>query len=1401
MMGARQRGPGYEVQQAVVHLDAQVDVLRLRQAWLSVVQRHEGLRLAIDLDGRGPAANLSPITSRGWQPTQTVLASPELPFSIRETDDLDAFLRDDRAAGLALDSGPLALPYRLTLIERSAKPAVLVFTHHHACLDGRSLRLVLEDVFLHYDGLPWSSAPVTSFHDHCEAWHRRDRLGERQHFERVLEGFELTHFPALESDNVAQRLAPRASNHAEVRRRLNVRIDSANGQGVERVAPSSRGVVAIPSLGSVIQAAWALVLGTYTRSDDVIFGLTRSGRHLVAQAESMVGCLINTLPVRVKLGGTQSAAQLIEGIHAQGVATRPYEHAATSEIQGWLGTERALFNSLIVFERYSLDAELKRSHPSFAARRFELHEQSSFPLVLAAYQEGATLDLVMSFDRSQWSPESMDLVLQRVKVVIRKLLDQPDAAVSSIDTLMPGEHEALLAHACGPLHPVSLAREGQDAAATTTPAASATLAPLATALDAVVRAQPDAAAFVEADGRLTSYRRLAAERDGWSAVWQSHFNRDGTATPIEGHRLVMMLPRGRASVALQWSCITLGVVFTPIDAGWPLARQAQVARAANPHAIVGESQASAQALLEAMAIEATPTSSALVPVCWSLAEVERWVVDQPGTRTASSAIAAHDGAAYTIFTSGSTGAPKGVEVPRSALAAHARGAAHAFELTPEDRVLQFASPAFDVALEEIWPTLLAGASMVALSEATPSNLDHWLAEIKQQRISVLNIPSAFFHVLMQHLQANEDTLPSRVRLVIIGSEKPSPQSIATFFKRHAQVRLINAYGPTEATITCALCDLSEVHATQAPLTPLGAWVGEAPVGGALGSSQVVVLDRRGHLCPAGAVGEIHVVGPQVATRYLGGTELDALRFSRSPFDPSQPMVATGDLGRWRSDGLIEFVGRADDQVKIRGIRVEPGEVEQVLLQHAGVGEAAVIVRTSARGNELVAFAVLTQNLASPVTAHELRAALADRLPTAFVPSEVIVLDALPMMRNGKVDRAALKLVTSTPAVSTAPARPRITPTGDLEIFVADIFGSLLDLREVDVDASFFDLGGHSLLAMRLLALLNRVAPEPITLATIFSRPSVRELAVVLASSGSVQLPNVIALNGSARMRARTDDGQAAVYFICGVQLYADLAKALDGHVPAYGIFLDVEMQVVEGQALALDIPLLARAYVDVLRQQQPTGPYVLSGVSIGGLLAYEMAQVMRQQGDDVQLLVLLDTILPRAIRARGLAGLVRRGVRKGAESLTGHHPLEWLQRWLHRTKQRFGLAATDAEGLDAGRGGELAAIAARTQRMQLTRDRMFRLAAEKYDRMVKPYAGPVVVVRARETYESKYEATAWDLGWGQLIRHDAPVFGAEGDHIGILTGEGAVEIARIFCESLAGDGFKAAPAQASAPRA
>ncbi|MFL6117455.1 MAG: condensation domain-containing protein [Catenulispora sp.] len=578
---------------------------------------------------------------------------------------------------------------------------------------------------------------------------------------------------------------------------------------------------------------------------------------------------------------------------------------------------------------------------------------------------------------------------------------------------------------------------------------SASGVPLLARIEHAVERAP-AAIALRCGADQISYRRLLESADALADVLRAQ----GVGP---GHLVGVSLPRCCGQIVALLAAWRCGAGYVPVDPGLPEQRRS---------ALIAQAGVAA-------------------------------VVTEDGVRAGASEPVRAEDPAYVMFTSGSTGTPKPVLVGRAALADRVAWMVDAYRLTAADRVVQFADLGFDTHAEEIWPTLAAGGTLVLLPQGPRSLPEELVAD---PAITVLDLPTAYWQALLDL----RPSWPAALRLVILGGEQVDGAAVARWRAQHGDgVRLVNTYGPTEATIIATATDLTGDSDGPSPDS-----LRRPPIGRPIAGVRAYVLDQAGRLVPRGAVGELCLAGAGLAEGYLNRPDLTAERFPPDPFGKGL-MYRTGDRVRWRRDEpVLEFLGRIDRQLKVRGVRIEPGEVEAVLTAHPNVGQAVV----AASGDTLVAY------VTGGAVPDGVRAWAAERLPALLVPGVVVPLSELPLTAHGKVDMRALP----EPAVDDRSRMPFEAPRTDAETLVAEVFAELLPVERLSVHDDFFACGGHSLLAIRVLARVRDVVGLELPVRSLFERSTVAGFAQTIEDALIAEIEQLTEEEAEAQLTARME---------------------------------------------------------------------------------------------------------------------------------------------------------------------------------------------------------------------------------------------------------------------------------------
>jgi amino acid adenylation domain-containing protein/non-ribosomal peptide synthase protein (TIGR01720 family) len=1031
--GLQDERSGVDIEQIVANLSEPLVVPEFKRAWEQVVQRHAILRTCFVWEDVGA-------------PRQVVHDTVSLPF--REEDwrgqspsemeiNQRELLRADRQAGFDFAHAPLM---RLTLVRLGEAEYRLLWTFHHALLDGRSFPILLKEVFQSYearkDGLEVAIPEPYPFQNYIEWLQQQDFEQSRDNWKKLLQGFSTPTPFGVDCD-----LGQRSSRPLEYHEQSTTL--SADETTSLRGFAEQHGV----TMNTMVQAAWALLLSRYSGEEDIVFGGTRACRATtIPEAQAMVGIFINTLPIRIFVDPESHLIQWLQVLRSQWMALRAHEHTPLTRIQAWsdMRAGSPLFESIVVFENFLLNSLLRAQGGAWVNRTFTYHGQTNFPITVMGYLDNE-LQLVIGYYQPRFTDDTIKRMLGHLRTLLMGMTRRPDTRLRELPILTDPENKQLVeewnqlvkvpAEMC--IHELVAAQ---------------------------VQLRPGDIAIVCEQEKLT-YREL----DEQSNQLANYLRARGVGPES---LVALCLERSTNLVVAILGVLKAGGAYLPLDLAYPTDRLAFMLEDAQ--ACVLLTQKSLQ--------EKVPRRSGLRLVCLDSDWQE---ISECSATVSDSGVRPHN-LAYVIYTSGSTGKPKGVMVTHANVV-RLFGATDAwFGFNERDVWTFFHSYAFDFSVWEIWGALIYGGRLVVVPYLTSRSPEAFYELLRAEGVTVLNQTPSAFNQLIQVEEAANIAPNLTLRYVIFGGEALELQSLRPWFERHGdrQPQLVNMYGITETT----------VHVTYRS-------IGLADLEGASGSVigvpipdlELYVLDRYLNPVPIGVPGEIYVGGEGVARGYLKRDQLTAERFILHPFHTVKGarLYKTGDLGRFLPGRDLEYLGRADDQVKVRGFRIELGEIESVLCQHPRVRNAVVIARSEISGTKrLVAYLVLEQDIKLSVT--ELRVFLQHQLPDYMVPSAFVILMQLPLTPNGKVDRKALpEPEPDRPLLGTRYLGPR----NAVEAQLSRIWSEVLRLEQVGVQDNFFEIGGDSIISIQIVARARRAGlrmkPQH-----LFRYPTIAELASV-----------------------------------------------------------------------------------------------------------------------------------------------------------------------------------------------------------------------------------------------------------------------------------------------------------------
>ena len=1143
---------------AIFKLSGQVDSDALEYAFVTIVQRHEALRTLFLCDDQGEVYQQLQPASR--------FRVQSLDISAQSATTIQAQIQQLLAQPFILSQDYLL---RVHLLRDSAESAVLLINMHHIAADGHSVGLLMHELSLLYRArqaglvaeLPELPVQYADYAYWQRQWLSGDVLEQQlQYWEQQLHGLPQVHQLPIDRPRPLQQSYAGASYCHQIPAELTARLATLCHRHDA-------------TLFMGIQTLFAILLARFSNEQDISMGTPVSNREQ-PQLEQLIGFFVNTLVLRNDLTGKPGFSSLLAQSKAMLLAAYEHQHTPFELVVERLKPERTqsytpLFQIMLVFNPAVPPAValpgLITEAPHYATTT------AKFDLTLHVNEEAGALTLNWEFNTDLFNPESVQTMASAFECLLDGILADPELNVYAINMLPPALMQQVTVdwnHSKWP---------GQ-----------ADLCMHELFMQQLIAA-PDHIATIDAAGHTLTYLQLYSQVVQLAAQLQP-------LLPVSTEPLIAIrLPKSPLQLVAALAVQYVGAAYLPLETDWPASRCEQILRQADVQLLITTSSLTALSA-EGLSVCYPQPAAAEQSRAELLAQASGYKPVQPPASLA-----------YVIFTSGSTGKPKGVAIEHGAAVNTLLDINRQYGITAADKVLAVSAFSFDLSVYDYFGMLAAGGTVVFPQPELAKNPQHWLELTERFAVTVWNTVPVSAALLVEQLEEQRRSSAICFKAVMMSGDWIDPQLPARLWQSFPGSRLYSLGGATEGSIW-------SIHY---PIEQDTSALSSVPYGRPMSGQSFFILNDMLQPCPPQVTGELFIGGLGVAREYYRDSELTGRQFLWHP-QLKQRLYRTGDLGRYRSDGLIEFRGRRDNQIKIRGFRVELGEIEHTLKSHPFIGQAVVDVQQTASGDKvLVAYLVLhnEQVIASRLEfIEQCREWLRSVLPHYMVPQAFEILSALPVTANNKVDRKAL------PAPQLQHSEPEmILPADAFEASLCAIWQQIFANPQLGMKANFFDLGGHSLLATRLIAKVRSQLGLQATLGDVFLHPQLQEFANQLRlreqESLTSELPETM-------LQLSTTPGSGTIFcFNPGAgtaHCYGRLAAALSGQYQLVGLHSPL---IYEPQFFA-DFKALVNRYVQLILRYQTEGPVTLLGYSSGGVLAYEAACQLVQQGYQVRVLLL-----------------------------------------------------------------------------------------------------------------------------------------------------------------------------------
>lgn len=1057
------------------------------------------------------------------------------------------------------------------------------------------------------------------------------------------------------------------------------------------------------TLTNIFASLFFTFLYRVTKSMELSLGI-HFHKRLTPQFQQTVGLLMEVLPLRISIDDGETFSTLIKKVNREAIEILRHRNFAIGNPY-----QHPIYEVTLNYQRMKMDSFL--GSPTEFQRAHKGHDEDTLNVQIRDYGSSEIFTLDFDFHLDVFSETYQQRSIDYFQRILKAVLENPDQTLDEINILSEREREWLL-------HEINQTQKSYSEQTT-----------VVELIEKQADEFPENTAVVQEDSTLT-YSQLNSKANQLAHKLRKLGLKYDEPVGIFVERSVEM-------VISILGILKAGCAYLPLDPKHPVDRLKYILADSGVAAVL--TQRNLRDRLPSKKIHRLLVDE------WDefIDESESNLVEGAGPRHA----------AYVIYTSGSTGVPKGVTIEHHSLVNFTEWASEDWEISSKDRVLQFTSISWDAHIEEIFPTLCSGATLVLRTKTMIDTFQSFLETIQREEISVIDLPTAFWHELTDAIEYQKLDLPASIRLVIIGGDRASHHRVASWLKNvRPGVRLLNTYGTTECTSLATQIDLIK------EFNPDGEIVS---IGKPINNVQIYVLDQHKNPVPIGLPGEMWIGGAGLARGFFNIRDLTAETFLQNPFTKSQNdrIYRSGDNARILPDGNLEILGRLDNQIKIRGYRIELGEIEVVLGMHPAIEEVVVVAREddwfegAPRVGEkrLIAYYLHDPNFKLEDASDVFRNFLRDKLPDYMIPTYFIKLETFPLTPHGKVNRRALPQPDRSEIEKT---HAYVAPRNSLENQLVEIWQHVLGVQPIGVMDNFFDLGGHSLMAVRLFSLIEKEVGFKLPLMTLFDAPTIANQAKSLQSAEDRADP--------AWVVDVQSKGSKPPFFcvspsVIDVITYRELSRNMGEDQPFYALY---------SESLGLwrlgveHLETIAMQFIQKMREIDQNGPYLIGGYSAGGIVALEIAKQLRDQGYQVGLLVLFDTFGPNYPRL--LPGITR-GIFTALLVVRRIQSYFWKFRLLDWSGKIQYLRFPRIQTWVRDRYGEVKAPPHTPAEKGA-----YYLSPARREYRPGDYDGKVLLVRARKSLLGIHRDPM--MGWREIFSNDFEVCMVPGDHEAILFG-------------------------------